>query len=232
MTDHSPESRDPWAPPEQPAVDLGKQQGGTGAPGAPGVHDQQTVAGMPGAGGVPPGAPAPQPGQAPGAAPAYGYPAQPDPAGYGYPTQPGAPQAPYGGYPAAQGVPQPPYGGQPAYGGYPGYPGYPGYAPKSNGFGITALVLGIIAVVSCYFGLLFGVPAVIFGVLARGKAKRGEADNGGMALAGIITGAVGIVISCVFIALFIFIGMSENGDSDYDSEFSSPYENTQVLYQG
>ncbi|MFB6523548.1 DUF4190 domain-containing protein [Streptomyces sp. NPDC056401] len=232
MTDQSPESRDPWAPPEQPAVDLGKQQGGTGATGAPGVHDQQTVAGMPGAGGIPAGTPvpAPQPGQAPGGTPAYGYPAQPDPAGYGYPAQPGAPQAPYGGYPAHQGAPQPSYGGQPAY---PGYPGYPGYRPMSNGFGVTALVLGIIAVVSCYLGLLFGVPAVIFGVLARGKAKRGEADNGGMALAGIITGAVGIVISCLTIVLFIVIGITSDGsDSDYDSDFSSPYENTQVLHRG
>ncbi|MGW1772584.1 DUF4190 domain-containing protein [Streptomyces sp. NPDC002104] len=230
MTDHSPESRDPWAPPERPAVDLGKQQDGQGGQVAPGVHDQQTVAGMPGAGGGIPQAaqaPAPQPGQAP----AYGYPAQPDPAGYGYPSQPGAPQDPYGaGHPA----PQPAYGGQPVHPGYQGYPGYPVYPPRSNGFGITALVLGIIAVVSCYLGLLFGVPAVIFGVLARGKAKRGEADNGGMALAGIITGAVGIVISLVWIAFFIVVVVlgGEDFDTDVDSDYSPVYENTQVLHRG
>ncbi|WP_328301070.1 DUF4190 domain-containing protein [Streptomyces sp. NBC_00435] len=231
MTDQSPE-RDPWAPLERPAVGLGKQQGG---PGAPGVHDQQTVAGMPGAG-IPPGAPVP--GQAPaagpapmpastpqpGPTPAYGYPAQPDPAGYGYPV-------------AQPPVHQPPY---PGYGGHPGYPGdlgYPGsgyapYAPKSNGFGVTALVLGIIAVVSCYLGLLFGVPAVIFGVLGRGKAKRGEADNEGMALAGIITGAVGIVISCLFIALAIAGVLLSDSEYDSDSGYPTPYQNTQVLYRG
>lgn len=245
MTDQSPESRDPWAPPEQPAVDLGKQQGGAGAPGTPGVHDQQTVTGMPGAGGYPGGSPgghpgAPLPGQTPpagtgpisagapapqpGQTPAYGYPAEPDPAGYGYPAAP-------------QPVQQPGYQGYPGYAGYPGYPGgggYPVYPPRSNGFGVTALVLGIIAVVSCYLGLLFGVPAVIFGVLGRGKAQRGEADNGGMALAGIITGAVGIVISCLFIALMIFGVMlgDEGSDSDYDSDYSSPYENTQVFHRG
>lgn len=240
MTDHSPESRDPWAPLDQPAVDLGKQQGGPGAPAAPGVHDQQTVTGMPGAGGYPGGYPgAPLPGQTPpagtgpisagapapqpGQTPAYGYPAEPDPAGYGYPT-------------AQQPVQQPGYQGYPGYAGYPGYPGgggYPVYPPKSNGFGITALVLGILSVVTCYFGLLFGVPAVIFGVLGRGKAKRGEADNDGMALAGIITGAVGIVISLAFVVFFVVIAvMSEDGGSDYDSEFSSPYENTQVLHRG
>ncbi|MBT2446949.1 DUF4190 domain-containing protein [Streptomyces sp. ISL-43] len=228
MTDQSPEPRDPWAPPERPAVDLGKQQG---APGASGVHDQQTVAGMPG--GVPPVAPAagqgPAPEPQPGATPAYGYPAQPDPAGYGYPGQPAAPQAPYGGYPA-----QPaPYGGYPGYPGYQGHAGYPPYRPMSNGFGVTALVLGIIAVVSCYLGLLFGIPAVIFGVLGRGKAKRGEADNGGMALAGIITGSVGIVISCVFIAFVVVGVLLGDPDSGPDSEFEySGPRHTQVLYRG
>ncbi|WP_405488328.1 DUF4190 domain-containing protein [Streptomyces sp. NBC_00096] len=240
MTDQSPESRDPWAPLERPAVGLGKQQDG---PGAPGVHDQQTVAGMPGAG-IPPGAPvpgqspaagpapayAPTPAPQPGPTPAYGYPAQPDPAGYGHPAaQPPAQQPPYPGY-----------GGHPGYpgdlgypaGGYPGSGGYAPYAPKSNGFGVTALVLGIIAVVSCYLGLLFGIPAVIFGVLGRGKARRGEADNDGMALAGIITGAVGIVISCLFIALAIAGVLLSDSESDSDSGYSTPYQNTQVLYRG
>ncbi|MFD9301129.1 DUF4190 domain-containing protein [Streptomyces sp. NPDC060048] len=226
MTDQSPEPRDPWAPPERPAVDLGKQQG---APGAPGVHDQQTVVGMPG--GMPPVAPADGQAPAPLPAPAYGYPAQPDPAGYGYPAQPAAPQAPYGGHPAQPVVPQAAYGGYPGYPGYPGHAGYPPYQPRSNGFGVTALVLGIIAVVSCYLGLLFGVPAVIFGVLGRGKAKRGEADNGGMALAGIITGSVGIVISCVFIAFVIVsVLLGDSSDSDSDFEYSRP-RNTQVLHQ-
>lgn len=247
MTDQSPESRDPWAPPEQPAVDLGKQQGGPGAsaPSAPGVHDQQTVTGMPGAGGYPGGYPgAPLPGQTPpagtgpisagapapqpGQTPAYGYPAEPDPAGYGYPTAQQPVQQPgYQGYPGDTGYP--------GYQGYPGYPGgggYPVYPPRSNGFGVTALVLGILAVVTCYFGLLFGVPAVIFGVLARGKAKRGEADNGGMALAGIITGAVGIVLSALFIALIVLGVMYGDSSSDTDSDYFSPYENTQVLHRG
>ncbi|MET9465874.1 DUF4190 domain-containing protein [Streptomyces sp. NPDC006544] len=232
MTEQSPEPRDPWAPPERPAVDLGKQQG---TPGVSGVHDQPTVAGMPGApadtaisGQPPASSPASAPAPQPGPPPAYGYPAQPAPDGYGYP----APQAPAGyGYPAQPPAPQAGYAGYPAYPGYQGLPGYP-YAPKSNGFGVTALVLGIIAVISCYGGILFGIPAVIFGVLGRGKAKRGEADNDGMALAGVITGAVGIVVSCVFIAIAVFALMLDEGGSDYDSDYSTPYENTKVVYRG
>ncbi|MFE3580394.1 DUF4190 domain-containing protein, partial [Streptomyces vinaceus] len=107
---------------------------------------------------------------------------------------------------------------------YPGYPGYPGYPQKSNGFGITAMVLGIIGVVTCYLGVLFGVPALVFGILGRKKAQRGEADNGPMALAGIILGAIGIVISLLMIGLVIagvLLGGSGSGsgsvyDDDYD----------------
>ncbi|MGW2990972.1 hypothetical protein ACWDA9_04275, partial [Streptomyces sp. NPDC001193] len=95
MTDQSPEPNDPWAPPERPAVELGKPQATPGVSGPPSVHDQQTVAGMPG-GDTPPA-------QIPGPAlpPAYGYPAQPDPGGYAYPGPPPA---------------------QPTYG-HPGHPG-------------------------------------------------------------------------------------------------------------
>ncbi|MFD7081500.1 DUF4190 domain-containing protein [Streptomyces sp. NPDC059918] len=217
MTDQSPEPQDPWAPPERPAVELGKPQATPGMSGPPSVHDQPTIAGMPG-GDTPPAqipgpapATAPAPAPAPGAAlpPAYGYPAQPDPGGYAYPGPP--PAQPAYGYPGQQGYP-----------GYPGYPGY-GYPAKSNGFGITAMVLGIIGVVTCYLGVLFGVPALVFGILGRKKAQRGEADNGSMALAGIILGAIGIVISILMIGLVIagvLLGGSGNGSgSDYDYDY-------------
>lgn len=117
---------------------------------------------------------------------------------------------------------------QPAYGypGYQGYPGYPGYPQKSNGFGVTALVLGIVGVVTCYLGVLFGVPAVIFGALGRGKARRGEADNGSMALAGIILGSVSILISILMIALVIAGVLL--GDPGSDSDFDGPASPTRI----
>ena len=116
---------------------------------------------------------------------------------------------PQGPPPAWQGEQQPTYGQQP-----PGQPGYgqPGYgqqpfgvppppAGNSNGLGTAALVLGILSLVTwfLFIGGLFGVIAVVLGFLGRGKAKRGEASNGGMALAGIITGAVGILLTVLVI---------------------------------
>ncbi|MGZ9933698.1 DUF4190 domain-containing protein [Streptomyces sp. NC-S4] len=228
MTDSSPEPRDPWAPLERPPVEPGKPQGGQGTPGVSGpqsVHDQPTLAGMPDDRFTPaaptptpiPAAiptPTPPPMTGPPASAAYGYPAQP---GYGYPGD--------AGYPGQPGHP-----GHPGYQAYPGQSAYPPYGvQRSNGFGITALVLGILAVVGCitsFFALALGIAAVVFGVLGRGKANRGEADNGGMALAGIILGAIGIVLGAVVIAI-VFAGFMERGSFD-DSPYDSPYDNSQV----
>ncbi|HXT44548.1 MAG TPA: DUF4190 domain-containing protein [Pseudonocardiaceae bacterium] len=82
-------------------------------------------------------------------------------------------------------------------------PGSPLAQPR-NGFGVAALVLGLLAVVSSWTiigGLVLGILAVIFGVLGRGRASRGEATNGGLSVAGIVLGAVGVVITIVLIAL-------------------------------
>ncbi len=230
MTDQSPEPRDPWAPPERPAGELGRPPGAQGVPGPPSVHDQPTIAGMPGADIPAAAAPAPPPTSAsaptptpmpapiptpmPGPAPApmppaYGYPVPPAPGGYAYP----------GPAPA-----------QPAYG-YPGYPGYAAYpfgAQPRNGFGVAALVLGIIAVVGCttsFLAIGLGIAAVVLGVVARGKARRGEATNGGMGLAGIILGAIGIVLGAAIVVIGV-IGYLE--DRDGGSRYDSPRSDTRV----
>lgn len=105
---------------------------------------------------------------------------------------------PQSGPPAWQGQ-QPGYGA-PSYGEQPfGMPPVP--AGNRNGLGTAALVLGILSLVTWFLfvGGLFGIVAVILGFLGRGRAKRGEASNGGMALAGLITGAVGILLTVLVI---------------------------------
>ncbi|MEV8534220.1 DUF4190 domain-containing protein [Streptomyces sp. NPDC051211] len=234
MTDQSPEPADPWAPPDRAAMDRGGQYSASGAPGAAGgpasVHDQPTITGMPGGGGIqPPQPPQPQPQPYPGqpsaeATPAYGYPAQPDTGGPGY------------GYGYGYGYPGGAHTGQARYTGYPAGSGYPAYAvPMRNGFGVTALVLGIISVAlfcTSFFAVALGVTAVIFGVLGRGRAARGEADNGGVALAGIILGAVGIVVGTLLLALLFADMADDDGDRDGGSEYDPPTSTSQVLHRG
>lgn len=125
-----------------------------------------------------------------------------------------APQDPFaspGGEPAGpppqaepppwQGAPQPGYGTPPPSHGAPqfGMPRPP--AGNRNGFGVAALVLGILSLITWFLfvGGLFGVIAVVLGAIGRGRAKRGEANNGGMALAGLIMGAVGVLLTILVI---------------------------------
>lgn len=90
-------------------------------------------------------------------------------------------------------------GDVPAY----GYSGRPPVQAR-NGLGVAALVLGLLslpAILTVFLGIILGLLGVIFGLIGMGRAKRGEATNGGMALAGLITGAIGLVVSVVFIAV-------------------------------
>jgi Domain of unknown function (DUF4190) len=115
----------------------------------------------------------------------------------------------------------------PQYGPYPGsYPPpppqpYAGYTPPPigprNGLGIAALVIAIIGLVFCWTvagGIILGIVAVVIGFVARGRVKRGQATNGGIAIAGIVLGFLAIIVSLVFIP--IWIGMfDEAGGTDY-----------------
>ncbi|MEU3461790.1 DUF4190 domain-containing protein [Streptomyces sp. NPDC006733] len=127
---------------------------------------------------------------------------------------------PGGPYPPPPGgaYPPPPYEQFPgAGGGYPGYPGYPmgpygGWTPSPrNGYGLTALVLGIVGAVlsvMCFFAVLgvpLGIAAIVFGIVGRRIAKRGESTNPGQALAGLILGVVATVLSA---AMLVVIGVS------------------------
>jgi hypothetical protein len=77
----------------------------------------------------------------------------------------------------------------------------------SNGMGTAGLVLGILAaIVFCLWPLavVLGVLGVVFGAIGSRKASRGEATNGGQALAGIICGVAGIVLG-VTMGVLVFV---------------------------
>ncbi|WP_328536392.1 DUF4190 domain-containing protein [Streptomyces sp. NBC_00344] len=230
------EPRDPWAPPEH-RVPLEKPP----APPANPVHDQPTVAAMPGI--APDAGPGPQgPGYSVPGQPAPGQPGTVRPPGF-VPAPPVAPGGPGPSAPGAYGYPSyPGAGGQPAsYGGYPGYPGYGAQGGwntmqqgPANGLGVAALVLGIVGVVVfCAWGLgiIIGTLALIFGILGRKRANRGEANNGGMALAGIILGSIGIVIGAVTLCLYIWAIQHSHDSDPYDYDDGS-YSSALVIDAG
>jgi len=73
---------------------------------------------------------------------------------------------------------------------------------------VAALVLGILALVLCWMmfvNFILGVLGIIFGALGLARAKRIGGRGKGMALAGLITGILGIVIGGVLLVFFMFI---------------------------
>ena len=127
-----------------------------------------------------------------------------------------APPAPYGQTP---GPTQTQYGqtqqsgyAQPGYGQPPPY-GTMATGPR-NGLGTAALVCGILAVVFFWTvigGVLLGIVAIVLGALGRGRAKRHEANNGGIALAGLILGVIGCVLSLAIVAFGLSVLNSHSG---------------------
>ncbi|MBV8862949.1 MAG: DUF4190 domain-containing protein [Mycobacterium sp.] len=133
-------------------------------------------------------------------------------------ASPAPPAPPYGYPPAHYGPPS--YGAPPGYGGPPGYgppPGYPGpYDPYqlyprgpagTNGLAVGSLitsiagvVLGIPLTLTCYIGAVIPLVGVVLGAVALGQIKRTNQQGRGLAIAGIVVGAV-MTVLLVLIAI-------------------------------
>ena len=74
-------------------------------------------------------------------------------------------------------------------------------AKPKTGLSVTSLVLGILSI-ACFF-IFTGIPAVITGHIARGRAKRepGIYGGAGMALAGLIMGYLSVVTTLLAISI-------------------------------
>lgn len=123
------------------------------------------------------------------------------------PEPPAAPD-PWASVPSGPVPPTPPRAPVPGYGPYPP-PGmmppyyYPGYqARRTNGMSVAALVCGICG----FIYLIPGLLGIIFGIVAIrqiNRDKTNSTDGKGMAIAGIVVGAVWFVLYAVIIALVI-----------------------------
>lgn len=117
------------------------------------------------------------------------------------------PPPPYGaapGYGPPPGYPPPGYGapgyGAPGYGapgyGAPGYPAYGAQPTKTNALAIASLVASVVSL--CGIGSIAGI---ILGVVAINQIKVSGESGRGLALAGIIVGAVTLLFSMLWLVL-------------------------------
>jgi hypothetical protein len=179
----------------------------------------------------------------PPAADPYQPPADPyvNPAGYdrpdpGYDPQPtppygnetpatsyGSPPPVYPNPASPYGAPPPAYGSnpyevspyQPAYGAATPY----GLVPMSHPQSTNAMIFGILGIVfglSCGIGGLLGIPGIIQGRRARAEidAQPGRYSGRSQAVAGIVTGTIGVVIAVLVVVVVIIaiVATAASGD--------------------
>src|SRR5262245_30919149 len=87
-------------------------------------------------------------------------------------------------------------------------PPYPMAAqPKNSGLAISSLILGILSLTCLY--IVAAIPAAICGHIAYSRIKRsgGMLTGSGLALAGLITGYIGIALSLFMIPLMLAIAI-------------------------
>lgn len=133
----------------------------------------------------------------PGTPPPYGT----DPGPYTHSAPGAAPSGPAGAPPGGEQTYLRPgaYGPPGTYGG-DNYGGYPPIREYQNAAGGWAVGLGIACLVVCLVPVLsqaVALAAIIAGVIGRKAANEGRANNGGMAMAGIIIGGATLVLSVV-----------------------------------
>lgn len=109
---------------------------------------------------------------------------------------------------------------------------------SNDGFAVASMVLGILSICSAWFilGIVPAILAIIFGLLVLCSARRRQ-NGRGMAIAGLVTGGVGVIVSVIILLLVITIGStllsawtddySDNGDPGFSQSdgFAQPDSN-------
>jgi hypothetical protein len=141
------------------------------------------------------------------------------------------PPPPPGDYPPPPGEPPPPGSGgqfQPQY-------QQSGAGPSpTNALAIASLVLGILALPSIFtviFGVLLGIAAIVTGILGLQKAPQMQGSGRGLAITGIVLGAIALLLSILAVVGLFAIGSAitdvdiDEGSINIDgTEFEFPTE--------
>lgn len=128
------------------------------------------------------------------------------------------PQPPQGNVP-----PQP--GGPPVYPPQQYYGQQPYYTQQSNGIAVAGGVVGIVSLVIAFIPFVdwISVPgaiaAIVLGAIGLQRANRMGGTSRGMAITGIVTGSIALVLVIVFVALVYSYFATH---STYNFTFPSP----------
>ncbi|WP_019910875.1 DUF4190 domain-containing protein [Paenibacillus sp. HW567] len=90
----------------------------------------------------------------------------------------------------------------PPFGNQEYYPPPPPPA-RTNGKSVAAMVLGILAVVTPYVGLLFGIVAIILSAISLKEIRTRYEQGKGMAIAGLVCGIIGTILYAILIAIIV-----------------------------
>lgn len=83
----------------------------------------------------------------------------------------------------------------------------------TSGKAIASLIIGILALVSCGWLTIASPVGLVLGILGLKEADRGERSGRGLAIAGIITSAVGmvlIVLGILYVAFMIVLAVASS----------------------
>jgi hypothetical protein len=100
----------------------------------------------------------------------------------------------------------------------------PGNLPK--GLAIASMVLGILSLVGCCLWPIsgpIGVVAVALGFMAKSKADSGTGGGKGMAIAGLVCGIIGTLLSATLFVFFL-IGRSAGEEGGFMYEFQKSFQ--------
>ncbi len=92
---------------------------------------------------------------------------------------------------------------------------------QSNGIAVAALVIGILSLLVSFIPLIGliavigGIVALILGIVGRSNAKKGAGGNG-MAISGIVTGSIAMVIAVLITVGLVVFGSTIIGESFRD----------------
>jgi hypothetical protein len=77
----------------------------------------------------------------------------------------------------------------------------------SNRMPIAALVLGIVsipfALLTGFLGIVCGVLAIVLGFIGIRQVRRGSATKSGFAIAGVVTGVIGLIAAIVVLIISV-----------------------------